>query len=210
MENESGNGNDQYLSANAGKNIKLKKEHEMERHRIAKTLITGLMAIVFIIPTLAGAGEQTRKKQEPVLETSKTTIGSEVIHQEIIQILRKRGTAKVTLNIAGQPGVYFRMQYSTTGAEDSYAPIPVGSGVIGGNGFGSLRFDLKKLGKEEVYLKVTTSDRADFSKPRVTPKPLVLAVEQVKIKDRGLKEKIRKTEIEEWRPQNEPSIYFKQ
>jgi len=83
-------------------------------------------------------------------------------------------------------------------------PLPKGKGVIGGNGFGLVSFDLKKLGKEEVYLKVTTSDRADFAKPRVTPKPPVLAVEQVKIKDRGLKEKIKQTEIEEWRPQGEP------
>ncbi|MBA4391187.1 MAG: hypothetical protein C0399_09635, partial [Syntrophus sp. (in: bacteria)] len=50
--------------------------------------------------------------------------------------------------------------------------------------------------KEEVYLKVITSDTADFAKPRVMPKPLVLAVEQVKIKDRGwadnLKHKIER------------------
>ncbi len=176
----------------------------MEKHHIVQTLIIGFIAIFFIFPTLAGAGEQNGKKQEQMLETSKTTIGSEAINQEVIQMLRKGKTAKVTLNIAGQPGVYFRVDYSETGAEDSYTLLPKGKGVIGSNGFGSVSFDLKKLGREEVYLKVTTSDRADFAKPRVTPKPLVLAVEQVKIKDRGLKEKIKQTEIEEWRPQGEP------
>jgi hypothetical protein len=172
----------------------------MKGQNFVKALIIGLMAIVFIIPLLANAGEPNKKKQEPVLETSKTTIGSEVINQEVIQILRKGEMAKVTLNIAGQPGVYFKVQYSSTGAEDSYALLPKGKGVIGGNGFGSVSFDLRKLGKEEVYLKVTTSDMADFSKPRVMPKPLVLAVDQVKIKDRGFLEKIKRTEIEEWRP----------
>jgi hypothetical protein len=172
----------------------------MKRHNFVKTLIIGLMAIVFIIPSLAGAGEQNKKKQEPVLETSKTTLGSEVINQEVIQILRKGEMAKVTLNIAGQPGVYFKVEYSETGTDKSYKLLPKGAGVIGDNGFGSVSFDLRKLGKEEVYLKVTTSDTADFAKPRVMPKPLVLSVEQIKIKDRGLKGKIKQNQIEEWRP----------
>ena len=163
----------------------------MKRHNFLKTLIIGLMAIVFIIPSLAVAGEKA-KKQEPVLETSKTTMGSDVIDQEVIQILRKGEMAKVTLNIAGQPGVYFKVQYSDTGAEESYILLPKGEGVIGGNGFGAVNFDLRKLGKEEVYLKVTTSDTADFAKPRVMPKPLVLAVENVKIKDRGWAEDVEK------------------
>lgn len=156
----------------------------MKKQNFVKTLMIGLMAILFIIPTLAVAGEKA-KNPEPVLETSKTTIGSEVINQEVIQILRKGEMAKVTLNIAGQPGVYFKVQYSDTGVEESYALLPKGKGVIGGNGFGSVSFDLRKLGKEEVYLKVTTSDTADFAQPRVMLKPLVLAVEQVKIKTRG-------------------------
>jgi len=33
--------------------------------------------------------------------------------------------------------------------------------VIGENGIGSVSFELKKLGKDEVYLKVITSDKAD-------------------------------------------------
>jgi ABC-type transport system substrate-binding protein len=157
----------------------------MKRQTLAKAVMTGIMAILFVVPTLAGAAEQGKKKQVPVLETSKITMGSEAIKQEVIQVLRKGEMAKVTLNIAGQPGVNFKVEYSTTGAEDSYAQVPKGAGVIGSNGLGTVRFDLRKLGKEEVYVKVTTSDSADFANPRTTPKPLVLAVENVSIRDRG-------------------------
>ncbi len=159
----------------------------MRKQHIVKTLIIGFMAMVLMIPSLAGADEQIKntKQQQPVLETSKITIGSEAINQEVIQILRKGEMARVTLNIIGQPGVYFKVQYSATGTEGSYALLPKGSGIIGNKGFGSVSFNLKKLGKEEVSLTVTTSDTEDFAKPRVTPKPLVLTVEQVKIKARG-------------------------
>ena len=163
----------------------------MKKQHFVKTLMVVLMAVVFIVPSLAGAAEKS-KEQVPVPEAFMATIGSEVINQEVIQILRKGEMAKVTLNIAGQPGVYFKVQYSKTGAEDSYALLPQGKGVIGSNGFGSVSFDLRKLGKEEVYLKVTTADTSDFANPRVTPKPLRLAVEQIKIKDRGAYEDLER------------------
>jgi hypothetical protein len=163
----------------------------MERQDFVKTVVVGLMAIVFIIPSLAGAAEKS-KKQVPVPEAFMATIGSEVINQEVFQILRKGNNGLVTLNIAGQPGVYFKIQYSNTGAEGSYALVPKGTGVIRGNGFGTVSFDLRKLGKEEVYLKVTTADTKDFANPRMTPKPLRLAAEQVKIKDRGAYEDLER------------------
>lgn len=162
----------------------------MKIQNFVKTVLIGLTAVVFMIPSLAGAVEPIKNKQENVLETSKTTLSSEVINQEVIQILRKGEMAKVTLNVAGQSGVYYKVQYSATGAEESYTLVPKGSGMIGSNGLGSVSFDLRKLGKEEVYLTVTTSDTADFAKPRVMPKPLVFAVEQVKIKDRGWVDKV--------------------
>ncbi len=161
----------------------------MTRQGFVKVVMAGILALVFIVPALAGAAEQDRKKQAPVIETSKITIGSEVINREVVQILRKGEMAKVTLNIAGQPGVYYKIEFSETGDEDSYALVPKGQGVISSSGFGSVSFDLRQLGKEEVHLKVTTSDTADFAEPRVTPRPLVLLVEEVKIKDRGWKEK---------------------
>ena len=162
----------------------------MKRETLVKAVMTGIMTIALIIPMMSGAAEQGKKKQVPVLETSKITMGSEVVNQEVIQILRKGEMAKVTLNVAGQPGVYYKVEYSETGDEGGYALVPKGTGVIRGNGFGSVSFDLRQLGKEEVYIKVTTADSADFANPRVTPKPLVLTVESVKIKDRGWKEKV--------------------
>ena len=157
----------------------------MKRQNIVKTVLIGIMAIMFIVPAMAGAAEQTKKKQVPVLETSKITMGSEAIKQEVIQVLRKGEMAKVMLNIVGQPGVNFKVEYSETGAEGSFALVPKGKGVIGGNGVGSVSFDLTKLGKEEVYVKVTTADSSDFAQPRVISKPLVLAVEKINLNDRG-------------------------
>jgi hypothetical protein len=55
--------------------------------------------------------------------------------------------------------------------------------VIGENGIGSVSFELKKLGKDEVYLKVIASDKADFSQVRVTPKPIIMEVDQVQLKE---------------------------
>jgi hypothetical protein len=162
----------------------------MKRQSIVRAVMTGMMTMALIIPVMAGAAEQGKKKQVPVLETSKITMGSEAIKQEVIQVLRKGEMSKVILNIAGQPGVYYKVEYSETGAEGSYALVPKGQGVIGSNGFGSVSFDLGKLGTEEVYIQVTTSDSADFTNSRVTPRPLVLMVEQVKLTERGWKEKV--------------------
>ncbi len=157
-----------------------------------KTMVVALLSAAFILPTMAWSAEKG-EKQEAVLETSKTTIGSEVINQEVIQILRKGEMAKVTMNIAGQPGVYYKVEYSETGLDKSYKVLPKGTGVIGGNGFGSMSFNLQELGKDEVYLQVTTSDTEDFAQPRVMPKPLVLLVEQVKVNPRGANETIGRT-----------------
>ncbi|MDP2156525.1 MAG: hypothetical protein Q8K68_02300 [Nitrospirota bacterium] len=161
----------------------------MKKKDFGKVLIPTLLATVYTIPALSGAGEPVNKEQQKTQETSKTTIASEAVKQEVIQLLRKGETDLVTLNIAGRPGTYFRVNYSQTGKDNSYAPLPKGEGVIADNGIGSVSFELKKLGKDEVYLKVSTSDTADFLETRVTPKPMILEVEQVQIKERGWKEK---------------------
>jgi hypothetical protein len=72
----------------------------MRKQGFVKMLMVGLVAVVSIIPSLAGAAEND-KKQVPVLETSKTTIGAEAVNQEVVQILRKGEMAKVTLNVIG-------------------------------------------------------------------------------------------------------------
>jgi len=155
----------------------------MKNKNLGKALIPTLLATVYTIPALAGADDQLNKGQQPVREASKTTIASEAVRQEVIQVLRKGETDLVSLNIAGQPGTHFRVLSSATGKEDSYALVPKGEGVIGENGIGSVSFELKKLGKDEVYLKVITSDKADFSQVRVTPKPIILEVDQVQMKE---------------------------
>ncbi|MBU4318262.1 MAG: hypothetical protein KKF30_13450 [Proteobacteria bacterium] len=163
----------------------------MKKKSIKKRLIPTLLATVYTLPALAGGDDQINNGQQPMQETSKTTISSEAIKQEVIQLLRKGETDLVTLNLAGQPGTYFRVHYSPTGDEGSYALVPKGEGVVGDNGFGAVSFELKKLGKDEVYLKVTTSDTADFLKTRVTPKPMILEVDPVQVKERGIIEDLR-------------------
>jgi hypothetical protein len=157
----------------------------MKKQDIKKALIPTLLATFYTIPALAGTGDQMNQGQQPMQEKSKTTITSEAVRQEVIQLLRKGATDLVRLNIAGQPGTHFKVLYSVTGAEDSYALVPKGKGVIGDNGIGSISMKLKKLGKQEVFLKVFTSDKADFSNQRVTPKPIILEVNQVQVKQRG-------------------------
>ena len=157
-----------------------------------KRLIPTLLATVYTIPGLAGADEQLNNAKQSPQEISKTTIASEAVQQEVIQLLRQGETDQVTLNVAGQPGTHFRVFYSQTGKEDSYAPVPNGEGQVRDNGFGSVGFALKELGKEEVYLKVTTSDSADFAKTRVTPKPMILQVEPVEIQQRDAFDALRR------------------
>ncbi len=167
----------------------------MKKKNLGKALIPTLLATVYTIPALAGADDQLNKGQQPVREASKTTIASEAVSQEVIQVLRKGETDLVTLNIAGQPGTRFRIQSSATGKDDSYTLVPKGEGVIGENGIGSVSFELKKLGKDEVYLKVITSDKADFSQVRVTPKPLVMEVDPVQIKERNWVDKLKRPAV---------------
>jgi len=57
---------------------------------------------------------------------------------------------------------------------------------------------------------VTTSDSADFAKPRVTPKPMVFAVEQVKIKDRGAYDDLVRIEQYGGRTGNSPNFCGRQ
>ena len=156
----------------------------MQKQRDKKRLIPTLLATVYTLPALAGADDQMTRAPQPAQGKPKATVSAETVQQEVIQLLRQGETDHVTLNIAGQPGVYFRLLYSTTGDPDSYSLVPEGQGKIGENGMGSFGFELKKLGKEEVYLKVTTSDNADFVDTRVTPKPMILEVEHVEIKAR--------------------------
>ncbi|MCF7973614.1 MAG: hypothetical protein K9N55_07355 [Phycisphaerae bacterium] len=154
----------------------------MKKQEVKKPVIPTLLATVYTIPALTGCHSQHHKDQPLPPEPAKSVISSQAVKQEVIQLLRQGQTDHVTLNIAGQAGTYFRVFYSQTGDEDSYALVPGGKGLIGANGLGSVDFGLKELGKDEVYLKVRTSDTDDFAVTRVTPKPIVLEVEPVQIK----------------------------
>ncbi len=171
----------------------------MKKQSVKKRLIPTLLATVYTIPALSCANDVIDKGAAPGQAPPKPTIASEAVQQEVIQLLRQGETDGVTLNIAGRPGTYFRVLYSPTGQDGSYAPVPKGEGVVGDNGMGSIRFALKPLGKEEVYLKVTTSDTADFKITRVTPKPMILEVEPVQLKERGIGDSIKELQEREVR-----------
>ncbi|WP_054030331.1 hypothetical protein [Desulfatitalea tepidiphila] len=156
----------------------------MQKQRDKKKLIPTLLATVYAIPALACADDQLAREPQPAQGKPRAAVTDEALKQEVIQLLRQGETDRVTMNVAGQPGVYFRLLYSTTGDADSYVPVPDGQGRIGEDGVGSLDFELRKLGTEEVYFKVRTSDTADFTDTRVTPEPMILEVEQVEVKAR--------------------------
>jgi hypothetical protein len=159
----------------------------MKKNDLRKALIPTLLATFYTIPALAG-GEEALQPQQQVKEPPKAAVTSQAVRQEVIQILRKGETDGVTLNIAGRPGVHFQVLYSSTGAEESYQALQGGKGVIAANGMASVSFAVGKLGKDEVYLKVVTSDTADFAERRIMPKPIVLEVEWVQVNERGMKE----------------------
>ncbi len=163
----------------------------MKKQSLKKKLIPTLLATAYTIPALSCAKEQIGPGQASTQPPARPVLASEAVQQEVIQLLRQGQTDQVTLNIAGRPGTYFRVLYSPTGEEGSYTLVPKGEAVIGENGMGSVAFALKALAKEEVYLKVTTSDTADFVSTRVTPKPMILEVTPAQIKQRDVTDTIR-------------------
>lgn len=151
----------------------------MNKKDLGKALIPTLLATAYTVPALAGPGDQAKKVPQPGQEGTKPAIKSEAVKQEVIQVLCKEDSDFVTLFIAGQPGTHFRVQYSAIDKEESYVLVPKGEGVIGDNGMSSFGFELSMLGRGDVYLKVKTSDKADFSQTRVTAEPFVLGLERV-------------------------------
>jgi hypothetical protein len=151
----------------------------MIKKNIGKALIPTLLATAYTIPALASAADPLQSARA----TSRATTAAEAVKQEVIQVLRDDESDRVVLNIAGQPNTCFRVQFSATGKDDSYAPVPKGEGAIGENGLSSISFELRKLGKDKVYLKVITSDKPNFAQIRVTPKPIILDVEEGQLKE---------------------------
>ena len=160
----------------------------MKREIFVKGFVSVLMAAMMALPVMAAAQDAVGGRKQALIETSKTTLASSMVDYEVIQVLRKANTDVVFLNISGQPGDYYRVYYSATGANDSYAIAPKSDGVIGDNGIGSVKIELGQLGKEQVYLRVSIADSGDFRNARTMPMPIVLDAEWMQIKQRGWKE----------------------
>jgi hypothetical protein len=163
----------------------------MKKVDARKRVIPTLLATVYTIPALAGCSHEHSRPETLPAEAPRAAVASGAVSQEVIQVLRQGETDRITVNVAGRPGTHFRVYSSATGAEESYAPVPGGEGRVGENGMGAVSFALKELGAEEVHIKVRTSDAADFGDTRVTPKPIVLLVAPVEVKERGLEEKLK-------------------
>lgn len=162
----------------------------MTNGKIVRKLLPTLLVTVYTVPGMAFA-------QEPAVADSMTAPGapekadlSAAAKQEVAQFIRQADTNRVAVNIAGGKGVHFRLLCSPTGKEGSYETVPGSEGVIGDDGMASFSFDPRSLGKDELYLKLMASDKADFSNSRMTPKPVVLEVETIQVKSRGPKERM--------------------
>ncbi len=151
----------------------------MDTKEIVKKVFPTLLVTLYTIPAIAGTVDQLVLGRATNQEKPKAVTAQEAVRQELVQVLRNGESSTITMNVAGQPGTFFKIMASPSGAEKSYIPAPKGEGVIGKNGMGSVSFDLKGLAKDEVYIKVITSDEANFSSTRYTPKPLILAVDPV-------------------------------
>lgn len=149
----------------------------MKKKKIAKILAHTLVATVYTVPYVGVALGEMKPEGPAASETEEV---SQAISQEVIQLLQEKERPEAfRFNIAGRPGVHFRIYYSPTGEEGSYKPLPGGEGVIGENGMATLSLTPKELGEENLYLKVFTSDSADFkARVRVNASPLVLESEK--------------------------------
>ncbi|MCX6561171.1 MAG: hypothetical protein NTZ26_11755 [Candidatus Aminicenantes bacterium] len=169
----------------------------MKKTNIGRALIPTLLATAYTVPSLAYSGNQADMAPQPGRDQIKPAIASQAIRQEVIQLLLKEHSDFVTLNIAGQPGIRFRVYYSLTGKDKSYRIAPESEKVIGTDGTGSVGLKLGQLSQGEIYLKVKTSDKADFSETLTMAEPFVLelaplAEDRMTSKGLGLSEEDKK------------------
>ncbi len=159
-----------------------------------KRIFTVLLATMFTVPCRAEAAEERKPAAGEAPGTARVR---QAVQQEVIQLLTdEKDPESVIFNIAGNARVHFKVYYSPTGEEGSYRELPGAAGVIGENGMAGLTINIKKLDLPLVYLKVYTSDTADFSKTRVTPKPLVIEWSETNIKARGYIDKEKKPGVQ--------------
>ncbi len=147
-------------------------------------ILPALLATVYTVPYAAEAAQEN-----PVVDelTPRNMAVAQAISQEVVQLLRnKKDPKSVIFNIAGREGVHFKVYYSPTDEEGSYKLLAGAEGVIGEDGMAKLPLKLKDIEEPIIYIKVHTSDSADFSSDiRITPEPLGLILEEPEIKLRG-------------------------
>lgn len=142
----------------------------------AKKVLTTLLVTVTTIPCATSALEAKTPEEVPATKPGEV---QNTLATEVIQLIKDEGQeGKFKFNIAGNNGVNFRIYYGLIDVQEKYRLLPGAAGVIGENGMATIPLDLKGLG-EEIYLKVFTSDNADFSgEVRVTAKTIVVTAEE--------------------------------
>jgi hypothetical protein len=148
----------------------------MKNKKVGTALLSTLLATAYTVPGMACAGDQAKNAPQAGKDQAKPAVASQALRQEVIQLILKENSDFASFNIAGLPGIRYRIYYSLTGKDDSYKMAPESEGVIGDNGTGSIGLKVGKLGMGDVYLKVKTSDKADFSESLTMAEPFVLAV----------------------------------
>lgn len=94
-----------------------------------------------------------------VAEQDRSAATATALKQEVIQIVATAATSdRLRLNVAGEPGVRFRLLAGAPGGERSV--LPGTEGVLDAGGFASLEFDAPDL--DDAEYEAQTSDGADF------------------------------------------------
>lgn len=65
--------------------------------------------------------------------------------------------------ISGPLGRHCGVAYAIADSKEHYKAVPKGRGVIGKNGFCTIKVDVKSLPNQKVYLRVVTGSRSDFT-----------------------------------------------
>ncbi len=65
--------------------------------------------------------------------------------------------------ISGPVGRHCGVAYATVDSKKNYKAVSKGRGVIGKNGFCTIKVDVKSLPNQKVYLRVVTGSRSDFT-----------------------------------------------
>ena len=69
----------------------------------------------------------------------------------------------IVFRISGAPGRHFGIAHATADTKERYRAVAEGQGVIGKNGLGTIKINVKDLPSGKVYLRVVTGNGKDFS-----------------------------------------------